>query len=1126
MADVALLDVIIRSKRARRQAAQTAAAIGGVGVAAGTAAKRVTASTTAMAGGFARLRAGVLSTQSVLLSLGIGLGLVAALKVIKDFEFEMAQLLAISQATDEAFVRLSETARRLGATTVFTAREAAEGMKLLARAGFSADEAMGAVPGTLSLAIAGVTDLGTASQITANIIRSFQMEATKAADIADILADAAVSSNTTVEGLGLAFSFVGGIAKAANQSVSDVAAAIGVLGDTGLDASRAGTGLNRILAILLQRGNKVSKALRRMGLTFEDVNPATNTLVEIMEKLAPLGEKAGKAFEVFGFRGGPAFINLVRNVARLKTLTADVRDFGGEADRIAQIQLATLEGALKLLKSATEELFIQIGDAGLKGGFESLVKTITGVISVFTGMIDKTDEGAEKYERIAEKIRILGVALGTAGLFLALKLATGAALGLAAGLRAATLAAFANPFTALAAVVTVTATALYAARDSLVTFGGETFRVKDGLQVAWNWIKKLKDQVALSFKFIWEWVTDVADSLDLELGMNIKAIGFMLLGMADEAVLAFEMLGGIAGVTAAAVWEAFKYAISEVKQQFKDLWTAIKSGDVKGAWEVVTRNITFEHIDKRLQDDLIDIIKNTPRDRVTQAAVAFGESVGQGAAAGMKKALAEAAALRAAELLARAQKKASEEAEKAAALAAQSVLDAAEKAISVIEDMEAELVVLGIRGEAARLEFEKLKEAELLFAPATDLARKAVEELAAQLYLAKKAAVVLREVEEKSITPLMHYSERVGILNDLLKAGTISQDEYTLAVKRYGKALEDAQDKQDKLNQELAMADMDPFIRGLAQTNLVIGATEKNIERLGADTAKEFGDTLKDVFTGATTAGKGFLDFLGDLGDKILDLAIQEMLVRPLMETLTGVSRPQEDKAGGLFGMFQSVGDFLSQGRPAAGPGDAAGAAAAKNATADAVAAGTQGVVGAVENLTASNETVTEGAATTLMGSLGELGSSIWSGLSSIVGGAASAIGSVDWGGVVSGIGGIFGLGGGAATTAAALSRGGISHLAPRTAQIPLAALAGARRFQFGGSVDNIPALLSRGEAVVPLRGGRAIPVEMKGGEGGGTTVYVNMVVQAQDAPSFRKNQGQMAAELQRRIRAEFSRNA
>ena len=177
-------------------------------------------------------------------------GVALAVRSFAQFESSMLRVKAVTGASEEAFLAMSEQAKNLGATTAFTAQQAAEGMGFLGQAGFTTNEIMSAMPSVLNLAAAGQLELADAADITAAVLRGFGKSATEAGNVADILATAAASSNTSVQEMGEGFKFVGPVASAMGISIEETAAAMAKLSDAGLKGSLAGTGLRQALVKL------------------------------------------------------------------------------------------------------------------------------------------------------------------------------------------------------------------------------------------------------------------------------------------------------------------------------------------------------------------------------------------------------------------------------------------------------------------------------------------------------------------------------------------------------------------------------------------------------------------------------------------------------------------------------------------------------------------------------------------------------------------------------------------------------------------------------------------------------------------------------------------------------------
>ena len=349
-----------------------------------------------------------------LAALGVGVGLAATVQTLITFEQRMAGVKAITGATDAEFASLSETARQLGATTVFTASEAAQGLRLFAQAGFTVKESQDAIAGALNLAIAGELGLADAVDIAANAVRGFGLDASETNRVADVLAATATSTNTNVTLLGEGLKFVAPVAAAAGVSIEETSAALGVLSDAGLKGTLAGTGLRKIFSRLLNPTSDVKKALKGAGIALNDVNPRFNDLRTIVQRLKPVLADPAAAFQLFGDRGAPAALAIAKLSERFEELTVVTEEAEGRSQEIAETLLDTLGGSLKLLKSALEEAALQLGEGGLGGGLRKLVDFVTAVVGELTGMRSELGKNNKSVQEVAAALRTFGKALDEA----------------------------------------------------------------------------------------------------------------------------------------------------------------------------------------------------------------------------------------------------------------------------------------------------------------------------------------------------------------------------------------------------------------------------------------------------------------------------------------------------------------------------------------------------------------------------------------------------------------------------------------------------------------------------------------------------------------------------------------
>ncbi len=337
----------------------------------------------------------------------------SAISTISQFETTIATLQGVTSATSDQLQILSDTARELGATTQFSATQAGEGLLFLARAGFTVEESIEALPATLDLALAGMLDLGEAADIASNVLKAFQLATTETVRVVDTLVNTANSANTNVRQLAEAMKFVAPAAQALEISIEKTAAAIGVLGDAGIQGGMAGTNLRAVFAALSSQTEKTEKALGGLGLTFSDVNIESNDLIEIFERLSEANLGFGDAVKIFGRRNATVALILAASTGRIRELTKANEEAGGVARKNAALIEQTLGGAFKALISVVQETILILGESGFLLVLKSLVQTTTNVIRILIGMEDAVTRADTVARVMAGTIKALTVVLVT-----------------------------------------------------------------------------------------------------------------------------------------------------------------------------------------------------------------------------------------------------------------------------------------------------------------------------------------------------------------------------------------------------------------------------------------------------------------------------------------------------------------------------------------------------------------------------------------------------------------------------------------------------------------------------------------------------------------------------------------
>lgn len=305
----------------------------------------------------------------------------------QNFTSTMSEVSAISGATGEDFEKLEACAREYGATTVFSASNAAEALKYMSLAGWDADQSTSALGGVLNLAAASGMELGAASDMVTDYLSAFAMEAGDAAYFADLLSYAQSHSNTTAEALGEAYKNCAANLNAAGQDVETVTSLLEGMANQGYKGSEAGTAM---AAIMRDITNEMKDGAIKIGETSVAVMDAqgnfrdlTDILTEVEAATNGMGdaERAvalSSTFTADSTKG----LNLILNegMDNIAGYEEELRGASGSAEEMANIMNDNLSGDVAAMNSAFEELGLKIYDA-LESKLRAGVQFITnGVI--------------------------------------------------------------------------------------------------------------------------------------------------------------------------------------------------------------------------------------------------------------------------------------------------------------------------------------------------------------------------------------------------------------------------------------------------------------------------------------------------------------------------------------------------------------------------------------------------------------------------------------------------------------------------------------------------------------------------------------------------------------------------
>lgn len=309
--------------------------------------------------------------------------LAAATTVVgSQFEQQMstvASIRKISDKTSDAYVRMEERARQLGATTAFSATEAAKGMEELARAGLDVEEIL--VASELSLKMAGAANisLGLSAKMVAASMAQFGLEASQAGHITDVLTTATQNSLFSMTDLGEAMKFAGPVGAVFGKDIIEVTAAVSQFRDMGMEGTMAGTQFRMMMAMASKPTKKAEEALAKYGLTINDINPEVKSFKEIMVAVGEAGVTAGDSFKIFGRRAGGAVAAIAKKMRkstkRFDDLVVAMENSAGTTDKTYDIMMDNVIGQTTILRSVIAETMIAVFNT-YKGPLTELLKAL------------------------------------------------------------------------------------------------------------------------------------------------------------------------------------------------------------------------------------------------------------------------------------------------------------------------------------------------------------------------------------------------------------------------------------------------------------------------------------------------------------------------------------------------------------------------------------------------------------------------------------------------------------------------------------------------------------------------------------------------------------------------------
>lgn len=361
-----------------------------------------------------------------------------SVSVGQNFDKSISQVAATMGTTVDEIQELRDFAQEMGATTAFSATQAADALNYMALAGYDAQTSMQMLPNVLNLAASGGIDLAYASDMITDSQSALGLSLDETAELVDKMAQAASKSNTSVAQLGEAILQVGGTAKNLSGGTTELSTVLGILADNGIKGAEGGTALRNILNSLTAPTDKASDLMRKMGVSVFDAEGNMRSLNDVFGDLqASMSsmtqqERMNVISTIFNARDMKSAEALLANVGdRYAELSGYIDNAAGSAQKMADVQLDNLAGNITLFKSALEgaqiaisdELtptlneFVKIGAEGLQDitnafketGFEGAIDALSdtldkGINKIFEALPDAVGVGAQIVKILSDGI--------------------------------------------------------------------------------------------------------------------------------------------------------------------------------------------------------------------------------------------------------------------------------------------------------------------------------------------------------------------------------------------------------------------------------------------------------------------------------------------------------------------------------------------------------------------------------------------------------------------------------------------------------------------------------------------------------------------------------------------------
>lgn len=336
----------------------------------------------------------------------------ASVAVGSNFEEQMSTVQAISMASGDEVERLNEKAKELGKSTKFSASEVGQGFEYMAMAGWKTEDMLSGIGGVLDLAAASGEELGAVSDIVTDAMTAFGLGSDQVGRFADVLAAASSNANTNVSMMGETFKYVAPVAGALGYEIEDTAVAIGLMANSGIKASQAGTALRSMFSRLSKPTAEVQSAMEALNLSLTDKDGNMKSFLELQKDMRAgfAGMADVQKTEVAAKLAGQEAMSGVLAIANssdadFEKLTEAINNSAGAAEKMSEIRLDNLKGDLTIMRSAAEGFGIDL--------YENLSGPLRDITQMGTAFIgDMAEEMSENLPTMVREAQNAGEAIG------------------------------------------------------------------------------------------------------------------------------------------------------------------------------------------------------------------------------------------------------------------------------------------------------------------------------------------------------------------------------------------------------------------------------------------------------------------------------------------------------------------------------------------------------------------------------------------------------------------------------------------------------------------------------------------------------------------------------------------